>query len=426
MTILKRLINLGADKNSSQQQTSKVRIVNILCLFSTGVDLFLLGVNFYSKPTFLRYIFLAFLVVPLITLYFNFKKKYTLASILFILICHVFVLSQWIIFGAGYKNLFFLATIAGMALIFFFENKGHLQWSMAALSIPAYAHGIWHVNHFPPLVTINPQILNWLGNINDLVAFVSTIVIFWLFTREKNQYAENIAISNKKLVHLNKEMESFNYMASHDLKSPINNIDSLFKDLQEDLSLIDDPHTKDTVHWMGVCIGEAKNTIQSLTQVLEFRNISQIPENVFFQEIMDEILGSEQGRIREFAVKIDANFSQCPEIRFSRIAVKSVLVNLVSNSIKYHSPNRRPEIEISSFKEDDFIGLQVTDNGLGINLNTQKDQLFGLFKRVHTGPKGSGIGLYMIKNMLDYSGGKLEVKSAPNKGATFTAYFKVK
>jgi len=424
--MLKRLINLGVEKNSSQRQISKARIINILCLFSVGVDLFLLTVNFYSEPIFLRYIFVVFLVVPVVTLYLNFKKKHALAATLFILICYLYVLGQWIIFGAGYKNLFFLATIAGMALIFFFEDKGHRKWSMATLSIPAYAYGIWHVSHFPPIVTITPKILSWLGNVNDLAAFVCTLIILWLFTKENNRYADGIKISNKKLTHLNKEMESFNYIASHDLKSPINNIDTLFNDLQEDLAHIDDAYTKDTLRWIRVCIEDAKNTIHSLNQVVEFRNISQTPENVPFREIMDEVLGSEQGKIRDLSVKIDTDFSQCPEIIFNRIAVKSVLINLVTNGIKYHSPDRSPEIKVTSFKQHDFICLQVTDNGLGINLNTQKDQLFGLFKRIHTGPEGSGIGLYMIKNMLDYSGGKLEVKSAPNEGSTFIAYFKVK
>ncbi len=400
------------------------RIVNILCVFSSVVDIFLLAVNFNSDPIILRYIFISFLIVPVITIYLNANKKHTEASILFILICYLYVIGQWIFFGAEYKNLFFLATIAGMALMFFTDAKGYQKWTMAVLSIPLYTYGTWHVENYFPIIQLDTKLLNTLGYINDLSAFVVTIITLGLFTKEKNKYANKMKESRDQLDLINKEMKNFNYMATHDLKAPLNNLEGLHTYLGKYIQDDNKEKAKMIVDLMGKSIEQGQNTVESLSNIMKFKNVSEDSEDLFFQELLDEILINEQVKINEYNVEIIADFANCPTIHYGRITVKSTIQNLVSNAIKYHSSKRLPKISISTYKTKKYICFQVTDNGIGIDLENKKEELFGLFKRIQTDKEGTGIGLNMIKNKLEISGGKLEVSSEIDKGSTFTAYFK--
>ncbi len=96
---------------------------------------------------------------------------------------------------------------------------------------------------------------------------------------------------------------------------------------------------------------------------------------------------------------------------------------MISNAIKYRSPNRPPVIKIETYEEGDFIILKVQDNGLGID-PAKQDKLFGMFKRLHDHVEGTGIGLYIVKRILENADGKIVVESKLNEGSVFKAYFK--
>jgi signal transduction histidine kinase len=107
---------------------------------------------------------------------------------------------------------------------------------------------------------------------------------------------------------------------------------------------------------------------------------------------------------------------------FARINLRSILYNLLSNAIKYRSPERNPEIKISTSQKDRYIVLTIQDNGLGLNENQQK-RLFTMFKRFHTHVDGTGIGLYIVKRIVENKEGKIEVGSKKGEGTTFKIYF---
>jgi signal transduction histidine kinase len=93
----------------------------------------------------------------------------------------------------------------------------------------------------------------------------------------------------------------------------------------------------------------------------------------------------------------------------------------LSNAIKYRSINRPLKIKIKTYKENNFLILSITDNGLGINYN-QQSKLFTMFKRLHSHVEGTGIGLYIIKRIVENNQGKIEVQSEEGKGTTFKVY----
>jgi signal transduction histidine kinase len=141
-------------------------------------------------------------------------------------------------------------------------------------------------------------------------------------------------------------------------------------------------------------------------------------------EVLEEVLLDLQPQLEEagaqIAVKLDGE-----NVQFSRKNLKSILHNLLSNALKYRSTDRQLRVSVASQVQQDYLELVVEDNGLGIDMR-QEEKIFGLFKRLHTHVEGTGIGLYMVKKMLENAGGKIKVESQVGVGSAFKVYFKRK
>ncbi|AHM58729.1 integral membrane sensor signal transduction histidine kinase [Flammeovirgaceae bacterium 311] len=112
---------------------------------------------------------------------------------------------------------------------------------------------------------------------------------------------------------------------------------------------------------------------------------------------------------------------QVDNIVYPRNNLWSIVYNLLSNAIKYRSPERPLVVRINTYREDDAVVLRVEDNGLGLSQH-QQPKLFTMFKRFHSHVEGTGIGLYMIKRIIENRGGRIEFESEENKGTTFKVY----
>jgi signal transduction histidine kinase len=114
--------------------------------------------------------------------------------------------------------------------------------------------------------------------------------------------------------------------------------------------------------------------------------------------------------------------ADCPPVTFSEKNLRSVVYNLLSNAVKYRAPERPPRVKVRAHCTNHHVLLVVQDNGLGISETGQR-KLFGMFQRLHDHVEGSGIGLYMVKRMVENVGGRIEVESEVGTGSTFTVYF---
>jgi signal transduction histidine kinase len=103
--------------------------------------------------------------------------------------------------------------------------------------------------------------------------------------------------------------------------------------------------------------------------------------------------------------------------------LESILLNFISNSIRYKSTSRNAFVKLKSYVKDNWLVISIEDNGLGIDLERYGRKLFGLFKQFHDHPESRGVGLFMAKNQIEALGGKIEVISEVDKGTTFKLYF---
>ncbi|MFD3003437.1 ATP-binding protein [Pontibacter toksunensis] len=127
--------------------------------------------------------------------------------------------------------------------------------------------------------------------------------------------------------------------------------------------------------------------------------------------------------IKQAGAEIQVAIQECGLIDFSSKNARSIVYNLVSNALKYRSPERQLLIQIDCYLQENYQVLSVKDNGLGMDL-TDKSKLFGMFKRLHDHVEGTGVGLYIVKKIVENAGGRIEVESKVNEGATFRVFFR--
>ncbi|WP_405565783.1 chemotaxis protein CheB [Polaribacter sp. Asnod6-C07] len=220
------------------------------------------------------------------------------------------------------------------------------------------------------------------------------------------------------------ELEELTYASTHDIKAPINNISSFVSLLKEDTS-ITDKNSLEAIQWIESNVNTANNTLRNLISVAKARTVViDNLEVITIEKIFKEVISLVEGLTENIDVKITNDFTNCETVSFSEVHLKSMLQNLLNNAIKYQSKNRKLEIEVKSYKIRGYNCISVKDNGIGINLKEHKDLVFGLFKRATDHKEGSGLALYLIRKILDKTGGKIEVKSQLGVGSTFILYFK--
>ncbi len=166
-----------------------------------------------------------------------------------------------------------------------------------------------------------------------------------------------------------------------------------------------------------------KRTIDHLTEITKLqKENSPEAELVNLASVIAEIQLDLAPVVWAEQAQITVDVTSCPTIRFSEKNLRSIIYNLLSNAIKYRAPERTPQVRVYCSVTPEYQILAVQDNGLGINLNQEK-KLFAMFKRLHNHVEGTGIGLYMVKKIIENAGGKIEVQSTEGEGSTFQIFF---
>ncbi|MCX2740777.1 sensor histidine kinase [Pontibacter anaerobius] len=264
--------------------------------------------------------------------------------------------------------------------------------------------------------------------LRDDQGFVTGVIAVAIDISEQVKARQKIESINKELLATNADLDNFVYSASHDLKAPIYNIEGLVSALveylpQEGSSSVEVQQLSKHIH---SSINRFKKVVTDLTQVAKVqREAGEDVSTIRLDDFVAEVLLDFKPTIAASSAIIETRVSPDAVIQFSAKNLRSVVYNLISNAIKYRSPDRNPHISISTETTPEHLILVVADNGLGINTN-EVQKMFSMFKRLHDHVEGSGIGLYIVKKILDNAGGSVEVESEVGKGTTFRVYLKRK
>ncbi|MDP3680196.1 MAG: PAS domain-containing sensor histidine kinase [Flavobacterium sp.] len=239
--------------------------------------------------------------------------------------------------------------------------------------------------------------------------------------KKKVEEERNLLLAN--LTQINKELTVLSHKTSHDLKSPINNMLSVFSLI--DVSKINDPETLELINILKLTSENLKETLnESIDELVENENINTQIEEINLTESLAEVLASINSLVSDSKAIINVDFSAFENVTFNKAYIKSIFLNLLTNSIKYSKPHQVPVITIQSRKNNGVNQLIFSDNGLGFDMDKVKDKIFGLYEKFHSNVDSNGIGLYLVYNHITSLGGRIAVESKINEGATFTISFK--
>lgn len=231
-----------------------------------------------------------------------------------------------------------------------------------------------------------------------------------------------LEVKNVELERINNDLDNFIYTASHDLKAPIANLEGLVNVLNEKLADKLEDKERILFHMIGTSIEKFNKTIRDLTTItMVQKDFEEEREPINFREMVEDIKIDIASLIKESGVKF-FEYYDVEEIVYAKKNLRSILYNLITNAIKYRTLERAAEVKIQTYSRNNIPVLRVSDNGLGLSKEHQA-KMFTMFKRFHNHVEGSGIGLYIIKRIVENNGGKLEMESEKNKGTTFWVFF---
>jgi signal transduction histidine kinase len=238
---------------------------------------------------------------------------------------------------------------------------------------------------------------------------------------------EELLEANNQLVRTNDELDTFVYTASHDLQAPITNLQGLVQELEDHLPA-QVRQTQDLDALLEMIKSSLARFGQTLHQLAELgtkRGENSGPREILnLATVLEEVRQDLAPVLTATAGRLEVDLAGKGDVIFAPQHLRSVLYNLVSNAFKYRHPDRAPVVRVRSHRELGRVVVSVQDNGLGLS-EEQQDQLFGLFRRLHTHVEGTGVGLYLVKKILDNVGGAVRVKSQVGQGSTFTVILPV-
>ncbi|WP_413997694.1 PAS domain-containing protein [Flavobacterium sp. W1B] len=241
-------------------------------------------------------------------------------------------------------------------------------------------------------------------------------------TEEKKQEKEKEQLI-KELTRNNKDLKQFSYITSHNLRAPISNLTGLLN-LIEDIP-IEDTELKEILEGFNKSTFLLNETINDLTKVMIIKdNSSNQKETVLLKEVFENVFNQLTFQINLHKPILKLNIGEISILNANKSYIESILLNLLTNSIKYRSTDKTLKITISAIQTMNSVILSFKDNGIGIDLKRNKDKIFGLYQRFHDYPDSKGLGLYLVKSQVEAMEGAIDIKSEVNKGTTFTLTFK--
>jgi PAS domain S-box-containing protein len=215
----------------------------------------------------------------------------------------------------------------------------------------------------------------------------------------------------------NAEMERFVYTVSHDLRSPLVTIQGFAGFLREDISEDNLDKIDTDLRMIEEAVINMDHLLRDTLELSRIGRVASPPEDVSFGDIVHESLGPFSAEIGSKGVEVVLAESW-PKVRVDRLRIQEVLMNLIENGLKYMGDEANPEIEIGWRREWDETIFFIRDNGIGIEAD-QQEKVFDLFYKLDLDTEGSGVGLAIVKRIIEVHNGRIWIESEVGTGTTF-------
>ncbi len=268
-----------------------------------------------------------------------------------------------------------------------------------------------------PVLDEQSRVLEWIGTVTDIDDRRRAEEEI---RRLNAELEERVRLRTAQLEGTNKELESFSYSISHDLRAPLRAIDGYSQMLEEDhRDRLDDEGKR----LLAVVRDETKRMGRLIDDLLAFSKLGRQPVQatveidmtILAKEVAQELVrGRPEGQVR-------LDVWPLPAANGDRMLLRQVWVNLLSNALKYAGAQTRPEILVTGEVANGEAVYRVADNGVGFDMK-YADKLFGVFQRLHSADEfpGTGVGLAIVHRIVTKHGGGVRASGKPGEGATFT------
>lgn len=212
-------------------------------------------------------------------------------------------------------------------------------------------------------------------------------------------------------------LEDFNHIISHNLRSPVKNLVLLAGQLNEINRDKECQVFVDHINKISHSINDLLDELVDMVKLIQDKDLEM--EEVKLDDVLKKTRNILNGQIHQLGPDIDIDLNSWDVIRYPKVYLESIVLNLMSNALKYSSPERKPKIVFKTIIENNRRGFIVSDNGLGIDMKRFADKLFKLNQTFHKNINGKGMGLFMIKKQIESMGGEISVGSEENAGTEF-------
>lgn len=357
------------------------------------------------------------------------KKRFLISSRIFVLLTLVFNDVAWCWSAAltpAADYFFILIVVLDLTIL---KVKDHIGFMIVVvcnlflLDFLAYSYPEIFLNHHELIAEITFP-FEGHGRLASLAVLLSVVLFFFKTNYERERFiagqrSRQLLNANTALDHRNQHLESMARMVSHNLRSPMAGLKMI-------LTLYDKVETQeqrdDLIENFKEGAGVLFDMIEDLSKVMmDYRELIKEREDLDLEAKLQLAQKQLSQQILESNATLTYDFSKFPIIHYSKYFVESIFLNLISNAIKYRRPGVPPEIEIRSYISNGKVMLCVIDNGIGMDMEAHRNNIFQMYKTFH-GMKNvdsRGVGLFMTKNQVEMMGGKIEVESTLGQGTSF-------
>ncbi|EMR01440.1 sensor histidine kinase [Cesiribacter andamanensis] len=261
----------------------------------------------------------------------------------------------------------------------------------------------WHLGRGIPMTDASGAVSQWFGTVTNIHEQV-----------EKQE----------ELQRINEDLDNFVYTASHDLKTPILNIEGLLTLLHSKAPAGERTDLGNIYSRMDLSVQKLKDTIHDLADISRIQRESADELHwIVLPELIEEFKVNSLMEYEASGARIETDLEEEEICCMSRKHMRSLLDNLLGNALKYRHPDRTPHIQVRTRLQGEEYSISVQDNGIGISPEHQP-RVFDMFRRFHLQATGTGVGLYIVKKIVDKYAGRIELQSTPGQGSTFTVWLK--
>lgn len=219
----------------------------------------------------------------------------------------------------------------------------------------------------------------------------------------------------------NERLLNFSHIVSHNLRSHAGNIHGIVALIEEAQT---DQEKKELLHLLKKVVDTLNETLSNLSNIVNINTRFDIlKEPLNLKQYVEAAISTLNGQIISQRATINNHVAIDIEVIFNKSYLESVLLNLLSNALRYTHPDRKPVINIENRMQDDCVALIITDNGLGIDMQKNKGKIFGLYQTFNGNNDARGLGLFITRNQIEAMGGKIEVESVLDEGTSFKIVF---